>query len=141
MRDDGRLLFMKEITMETYHILRQQLLARLVQLDHRLHTVESDRRRATNPLDADWEEQATIRQYDVLDHLAAEERQQVAAIRAALTRMAVGTYGICATCEEPIALRRLAALPYTAQCLECAAQAEQEARHRRRERIGRDRDV
>lgn len=128
--------------METYRLLRQQLLARLVQLERRLHTVESDRRRTTNPLDADWEEQATIRQYDdVLDHLAAEERQQVAAIRAALTRMAVGTYGICATCEEPIAPRRLAALPYTAQCFECATQAEQEARHRRQEDIGRDRDV
>jgi DnaK suppressor protein len=55
----------------------------------------------------------------------------VAAIQAALTRMAQGTYGICQTCEEPIAPRRLAALPYTAQCLECATQAEQKARYRR----------
>jgi RNA polymerase-binding transcription factor DksA len=118
--------------MDTYRILRQQLLARLVQLERHLYTVETDRRRVTNPLDADWEEQATIRQHDpVLDQLAADKHQQVAAIRAALTRMAQGTYGLCTTCEEPIAPRRLAALPYTSQCLECATQAEQEARHRR----------
>jgi RNA polymerase-binding transcription factor DksA len=117
--------------MDTYRVVRQQLMAHLAQLEHRLHTVETDRRRATNPLDPDWQEQAAIRQNDaVLDQLAAEERQQVAAIRAALSRMEEGTYGICRTCEEPIAPRRLAALPYTSQCLACAAQAEQQARYR-----------
>lgn len=118
--------------MAEYHALRQQLMARLAHLKRRLHTVEMDRRRVTSTLDADWAEQAVIRQNDeVLDELAAEERQQAAAIRAALTRMATGTYGSCVTCGEPIATKRLEALPYATQCITCAAQAELGKRHRR----------
>ena len=110
--------------------LRLHLTARLVQLEHHLREIESDRRRMTNPLDRDWEEQGPTRQHDaVLDKLAAGDRQQIAAIRAALTRMAEGTYGLCRTCEEPIAPQRLAALPYATQCLICATQAERQAQH------------
>ena len=119
--------------MYEYLELRLHLTARLAQLERHLREIEADRRRMTNPLDPDWEEQATIRQNDaVLDTLAASDRQQMVAIRAALTRMAGGTYGICRTCEEPIAPQRLAALPYATQCLECATQAEQQAQNAQR---------
>jgi hypothetical protein len=47
----------------------------------------------------------------------------VAAIRAALTRMAEGTYRICRTCEEPIVPQGLTALTYATQCMACATQA------------------
>ena len=110
--------------------LRLHLTARLAHLERHLREIESDRRRITNPLDPDWEEQASTRQNDaVLDQLAAGDRQQMAAIRAALTRMAEGTYGRCRTCEEPIAPQRLAVLPYATQCLICATQAEQQVQH------------
>ena len=116
--------------MDEHLALRQQLTARLAQLEGRLQKVEADRRRGTNTLDRDWQEQATVRQNDeVLDELAEEERQQVRAIRAALTRMEEGTYGRCVTCGEQIAAKRLAALPYATQCLACATQAEQGRRH------------
>jgi RNA polymerase-binding transcription factor DksA len=48
----------------------------------------------------------------------------VAAIRAALKRLDDGTYGICVTCDEPIAPARLEALPYALQCIKCATKAE-----------------
>jgi RNA polymerase-binding transcription factor DksA len=116
--------------MYAYFELRLHLTARLAQLERHLREIESDRRHITNPLDRDWEEQASTRQHDaVLDKLAAGDRQQIAAIRAALTRMAEGTYGTCRTCEEPIAPQRLTALPYATQCLVCATQAEQQAQH------------
>jgi RNA polymerase-binding transcription factor DksA len=116
--------------MYEYLELRLRLTARLAQLECHLREIESDRRRMTNPLDRDWEEQASTRQNDaVLDQLAAGDRQQMAAIRAALTRMAEGTYGICRTCEEPIVPQRLTALPYATQCLVCATQAERQAHH------------
>src|SRR5215468_5399814 len=109
--------------------LRQQLMDRLAHIESRLHKVERDRRRESNALDRDWQEQAAVRQNDeVLDELAAEERQQAVAIRAALQRMEDGTYGICVTCGEPIATKRLEALPYAIQCLACATQAEQARR-------------
>jgi RNA polymerase-binding transcription factor DksA len=118
--------------MDKYCELRQYLTARLTQLERHLDQIKTDCRRATNLLDSDLEEQAALRQYDtIVEKLAEEECRQVVTIRAALARMAAGIYGICKTCEEPIAPQRLAALPYALQCLECAIQAEQEALHRR----------
>jgi RNA polymerase-binding transcription factor DksA len=98
----------------------------LAHLEGRLDTVEHDRRRGTNTLDPDWEEQATVRQHDeVFDELTEEERRQARAIRAALQRIDDGSYGQCVTCGEPIAPRRLAALPYATQCIACVTRAEQ----------------
>jgi DnaK suppressor protein len=45
-------------------------------------------------------------------------------LRAALSRVADGTYGLCIDCEEPIAPRRLAAVPWAARCLSCQEIAE-----------------
>lgn len=112
--------------MSEHQALRQRLEERLARIEGRLHHVEQDRRRTQNPLAADWEEQASVRQNDeVLDELATEERQQAEAIRAALQRLDDGTYGICLSCGEPIAANRLAVLPYAVRCVTCAAQAEQ----------------
>jgi DnaK suppressor protein len=114
---------------DAYQALRQQLLHRLAHIEGRLDKVEHDRRRGTNTLDPDWEEQATVRQNDeVLDQLAEEERLQAIAIRAALQRIADGSYGRCVTCGEPIAPRRLAALPYATQCIACVTRTEQQGR-------------
>jgi DnaK suppressor protein len=89
--------------MDAYQSLRQQLRQRLAHLEGRLDTVEHDRRRDTNTLEPDWEEQATVRQNDeVLDELAEAERLQARAIRAALQRIEDGSYGQCGTCGEPI---------------------------------------
>ena len=112
--------------MDEYQELREQLMNRLARIEGRLDKVEKDRRRSSNSLDPDWEEQATVRQNDeVLDELAEEERLQAIAIRAALQRMEEGTYGRCVICDAPISPQRLAALPYATQCLACATQAEQ----------------
>jgi DnaK suppressor protein len=43
---------------------------------------------------------------------------------AALTRVAHGTYRLCIDCDEPIAHRRLAAVPWAARCLSCQENAE-----------------
>ena len=45
-------------------------------------------------------------------------------LRAALNRVADGTYGLCIDCEEPIAARCLAAVPWAARCLSCQESAE-----------------
>jgi RNA polymerase-binding transcription factor len=116
--------------MYAYRELRLHLMARLAQLERHLREIETAHRRETNPLDSDWEDQVPTRQNDaVMDKLAAGDRQQITAIRAALTRMAEGTYGICRTCEEPIVPHRLTAMLYATQCLECATQTEQRAQH------------
>ena len=106
-RGDNRCQTWEEEHADAYQVLRQQLRHRLAHLEERLDKVEHDRRRGTNPLDPEWEEQATVRQNDeVFDALAAAERLQASAIRAALQRMADGSYGRCVTCGAPMAPRR-----------------------------------
>jgi RNA polymerase-binding transcription factor DksA len=48
-------------------------------------------------------------------------REQVAAIDAALRRLAAGRYGICDRCGRPIGAARLAARPTALTCIRCAA--------------------
>jgi DnaK suppressor protein len=48
-------------------------------------------------------------------------------VQLALERIADGTYGICAECEEPIVERRLNAIPWVSLCIRCQEQADREA--------------
>jgi RNA polymerase-binding transcription factor DksA len=74
---------------------------------------------------------ATDDEHDPEGHTIAFEREQVAALlrdarirlddlRAALARIADGTYGACAECHGPIALERLEAAPEATRCIACA---------------------
>jgi DnaK suppressor protein len=45
-------------------------------------------------------------------------------VRAALARIADGSYGICNHCEEEISLKRLNAVPQTAYCIKCQEAAD-----------------
>jgi DnaK suppressor protein len=47
-------------------------------------------------------------------------REQVAAIDAALQRLAAGRYGVCERCGRPIGEGRLAARPAAPTCIQCA---------------------
>lgn len=48
-------------------------------------------------------------------------REQLAAIDAALRRLAAGRYGVCERCGRPISQDRLAARPAALTCIDCAA--------------------
>ena len=66
-----------------------------------------------------------------LSRMDAMQQQQMAAatkrgfearllqVRAALARIAVGEFGDCADCEEPIGFRRLRARPEARRCTTC----------------------
>lgn len=45
-------------------------------------------------------------------------------IRAALDRIAVGTFGVCQCCEKTIPSKRLLAIPWTALCIRCQEVAD-----------------
>lgn len=55
--------------------------------------------------------------------LAIENADRVSAtlasIRTALQRIEDGTYGICEDCDEDIAQKRLAAVPWALRCVKC----------------------
>ncbi|MGA7412790.1 MAG: TraR/DksA family transcriptional regulator [Bryobacteraceae bacterium] len=50
-------------------------------------------------------------------------------VRAALHRVDSGAFGMCLDCEEPISIKRLAAVPWTTSCIVCQEAAESSADH------------
>ena len=56
--------------------------------------------------------------------LEENEGRVLAAIDGALERIENGTFGICRSCGQEIALERLEALPYTTQCIDCKRKEE-----------------
>jgi RNA polymerase-binding protein DksA len=93
---------------------RNLLLARyrneLERIDEQLDSVESeDVERATEL----WDTQ-------VLSRIGETDAHMLREVVEALRRLDAGTYGICATCGEPIADGRLDALPTATLCIGCA---------------------
>ena len=60
-----------------------------------------------------------------IDYSLEENSEQVLkAIDGALQRIEQGTFGICATCGQPISEERLEAIPYATQCIDCRRKGE-----------------
>jgi RNA polymerase-binding transcription factor DksA len=104
--------------MADYTARRAQLMARLKELDHRLHDIEAE---LDEPHSPDWEEAAIEREdEEVLERMGAASQQEIARIRAALERMRREEYGICVRCGTGISEERLDVLPATPFCRDCA---------------------
>ena len=100
------------------HTPEQLLRERLAELEHRLSRIRRDQAQEHS---SDSAEQAQERENDeVVDAIGEETRVAIAATRAALDRVAEGSYGICENCGKPIAPARLAALPEATLCINCA---------------------
>src|SRR5436305_10463748 len=56
----------------------------------------------------------------------ARESSGLRETRAALRRIAEGSYGLCMDCEEEINLKRMAAVPWAARCIACQERADRE---------------
>lgn len=70
----------------------------------------------------DWQDRANhLFNEEVMDAIDVHDREELVAIREALLRLQQGVYGICQVCHEPIGQRRLLALPFAVQCVDCAA--------------------
>lgn len=105
--------------MTDYTALREQLAARLRALTQRLENIEGDLGCTPDP---DSEERAIeLENEEVLERLDARGRRELQEIRAALTRIEAGTYGVCSKCGDEIGTKRLTALPTTNLCVRCAA--------------------
>ena len=99
--------------------LRRELTDQKARLRKRVFRIERDLRR---PHDADSQERATERLNEpVLEALNEHVRAEIEALRATVHRIDQGVFGRCGACGEPIDEARLAALPTTTHCLDCAA--------------------
>jgi RNA polymerase-binding transcription factor DksA len=104
--------------MSQYQAVQAKLEEQLTRLLQRVSKIEGDLRQ---PHSQDWPEQANELENDeVLQGLDALSIAQVRRIRAALQRIANGTYGVCAICGTAIGAERLAAMPDAASCLACS---------------------
>lgn len=102
--------------------LKQRLLERKVQLERQVAAIEHDFRQGRS---SDLTEQAQERENDdVLNSLEYNAEQELHHINRALERMEQGDYTHCSMCRDMIALERLAAIPYTSLCIQCANQNE-----------------
>ena len=54
------------------------------------------------------------------------ERKLIKKIRAALTRLDNGTFGVCEECNEEIGVPRLKARPVTRLCINCKSKQEED---------------
>ncbi|REC56639.1 TraR/DksA family transcriptional regulator [Rhodosalinus sediminis] len=105
--------------MTTLDARREALMARLAELDSRMHAIEAE---LDQPASKDWEEAAVEQEDDeVLEALGEQSRTEVRRIRAALDRIRRGEYGYCVECGTEIAPERLDLLPATPFCAACAA--------------------
>jgi RNA polymerase-binding transcription factor DksA len=105
-------------------LVKARLLARRVELEGRSTQVKSDMRHESDPLVADFADQATQRENDeVLAKIGESTAAELALLRRALDRLDRGLYEICSRCGERIATARLEAVPCTDRCAECAVEA------------------
>jgi DnaK suppressor protein len=104
--------------MKTHEDIAKALESRLAELTSQISEID---RELHSLLPADWEEQATqLEGQDALGGIEKSKLQEVRQIREALRRIAQGSYGVCVQCGEPIAAKRLAALPTATRCISCA---------------------
>ena len=114
-----------EPTSNLHEELEATLRAQRTEWASRLDRIGGDRRRQNAPLDPDFAEQAVQRENDeTLDQLDAQGQKEIAAIDAALSRIAKGEFGSCLHCGEKIPVERLRAQPTASSCIPCARKAE-----------------
>ncbi|TDX31085.1 TraR/DksA family transcriptional regulator [Modicisalibacter xianhensis] len=90
-------------------------------LQARIHRYQDHQHRTSGALDKDLEEQALETQNDeVVDRLEQEAKDELAQVDRALARIDAQVGDRCEECGDPIAPERLAALPYTTRCKDCA---------------------
>lgn len=101
--------------------VRRSLTQRREELRTRVNCIDSDLRRESDPLAADFADQAVQRANDpVLGVIGLTAEDELHRIEAALQRIDAARYDVCAICGGRIAMERLEAVPYTDLCAPCA---------------------
>lgn len=99
---------------------RRHLIDRRRALLRRSEETLAEEQQLLETVEPDWEDLAAhVSAALLLDSLSDAELMQLRKIQAALRRMDQGIYGLCLVCKEPIARRRLEALPEAELCSGC----------------------
>lgn len=82
----------------------------------------SGNRDADNSVDSDVAENV---EHDRASAMRKQVSKSLVAVRKTLTRIKLGKYGMCISCEKMIDTDRLAITPTAEYCMECAKKAEE----------------
>lgn len=105
-----------------YDQQQARLTSKKAELEDRIARLTRDQRHVDEPVEKDFEEQASQRENDdVVDELLRESRTELTQINRALARLAAGEYGTCARCGADIGEGRLGAVPEATLCIRCAS--------------------
>lgn len=100
---------------------KQELEALRDELIDRFDRYKAHKEQRGGPLDKDMEDQSIeLQNDDVIEALQQEAEDELRQVMHALKRIDDGEGDCCEECGEPIDARRLAALPYTTLCRDCA---------------------
>jgi RNA polymerase-binding protein DksA len=115
----------KSLAAATTEALRERLLNARREALADLGVAEDDLRWIEENREIELEERAQDEAAsDVLARREEHDFRRIRAIQDALDRIGDGTYGVCASCGEAIAVERLLALPEASLCADCASEAE-----------------
>jgi DnaK suppressor protein len=106
--------------------LRARLLGDMSQMED--NALNKDQSRTTSMPTSMAELGSDNSEQELTLDLLGNEKEVLEQIEAALERIADGSFGRCEGCGRNIPKARLDAIPYTALCIKCASQQEQEQR-------------
>jgi RNA polymerase-binding transcription factor DksA len=105
--------------------MRARLEDRVNELNRRSAGVEAHLRGGDGRLDVNEEDRVSYVELDhVLEQLDVASRRELEMIKAALARIADGTYGMCVACGGEIQPGRLNLMPETPLCRNCAEERQ-----------------
>ncbi|MGA7640754.1 MAG: TraR/DksA family transcriptional regulator, partial [Syntrophobacteraceae bacterium] len=111
------ILFLRNMLLES----RSSILERV----RRLAAAWQEMEEPAIELEEEAQKASITKPYDKLDENGKIEIEQ---IDLALIKMSLGDYGVCESCGDDIAPRRLQAIPWARLCVECARDYEKQHR-------------
>jgi DnaK suppressor protein len=116
------------MTKEEILFLRNMLLERRSSILERVRMLAAAWQELEEPaieLEEEAQKASISKPYDKLDENGKIEIEQ---IDLALIKMSVGDYGVCESCSDDIAPKRLQAIPWARLCVDCARDFEKQRR-------------
>ncbi len=110
---------------ETVRQFEEKLLRQQADLQRAtLAAVEQGRETNTDDTQDVADQAVASYQKELLFHQGTNGHAQLTLVRAALDRLADGTFGECLHCGKTIGMKRLEALPWTPYCIDCQEKIE-----------------